>query len=172
VIVITVVLLVRVFWPRLQPRLLASWQKVKQGAAVFSNRRAYLRTVAAPQAASYGCRMGVNASFRAAFGIPVTAYTVTLVASAHTLSQLFAITPGGVGQTQALDVATLRPYASSAHVAAFSIVQDSILTVWNVILGIAVMAWAFGYRRMRQLLSRKGQAAAESASAGDPRAPA
>jgi hypothetical protein len=171
VIVITVVLLVRVFWPRLQPRLLASWQKVKQGAAVFSNRRAYLRTVAAPQAASYGCRMGVNASFMAAFGIPVTAYTVTLVASAHTLSQLFAITPGGVGQTQALDVATLRPYASSAHVAAFSIVQDSILTVWNVVLGIAVMAWAFGYRRMRQLLSRKGPAAAEGA-AGDPQAPA
>jgi hypothetical protein len=91
---------------------------------------------------------------------------VTLVASAHTLSQLFAITPGGVGQTQALDVATLRPYASTANVAAFSIVQDSILTVWNVVLGIAVMAWAFGFQRMRQLLSREDHKAAAAASAG------
>jgi hypothetical protein len=37
----------------------------------------------------------------AAFDIPVTVYTVALVASSHMLSGLFAITPGGVGKTQA-----------------------------------------------------------------------
>ncbi len=51
---------------------------------------------------------GVNVVFMAAFGIPITAYTVFLIASSHMLSGLFAITPGGVGQTQALDIATLR----------------------------------------------------------------
>jgi hypothetical protein len=47
--------------------------------------------------------------------------TVFLVASSHMLSRLFAITPGGVGQTQALDIATLSHYAPSSSVAAFSI---------------------------------------------------
>jgi hypothetical protein len=88
----------------------------------------------------------------AAFHIPVTALTVFLVASSHMLSQLFAITPGGVGQTQALDVATLRRYASSNDIAAFSITQDAVITLWNVVLGVAVMLWAFGYGQMKELL--------------------
>ena len=92
----------------------------------------------------------------AAFQIPITLFTVLLVASSHTLSQLFAITPGGVGQTQALDAATLRRYASSNDVAAFSITQDSVITLWNVVLGIAVMLWAFGWRQMKTLLPRHG----------------
>ena len=72
------------------------------------------REVALPSTASYCCRTGVNVVFMAAFGIPITVFTVLLVASSHTLSQIFAITPGGVGQTQALDVATLSRYGSSA----------------------------------------------------------
>jgi hypothetical protein len=68
------------------------------------------------------------------------------------LSGIFAITPGGVGQTQALDVATLSRYAPTKSVAAFSITQDSILTIWNVLLGIVVMLWAFGWHQVRDLL--------------------
>jgi hypothetical protein len=79
------------------------------------------------------------------------------VASSHMLSGLFAITPGGVGQTQALDVATLRRYAPAGNVAAFSITQDSVMTIWNVILGIVVMLWAFGFTEMRTLLSSSGR---------------
>jgi uncharacterized membrane protein YbhN (UPF0104 family) len=96
------------FWPRLKPRLLRTWQQVKEGAAIFRDRRRYARQVALPSAASFGCRICVNVVFMAAFGILVTLFTVFVVASSHTLSGLFAITPGGVGQTQALDVATLR----------------------------------------------------------------
>jgi hypothetical protein len=55
------------------------------------------------------------------------------VASSHMLSGLFAITPGGVGQTQALDVATLGRHAPTDNVAAFSVTQDSILMMWNVV---------------------------------------
>ena len=65
------------------------------------------------------------------------------------LSGLFAITPGGVGQTQALDVATLRAYAPTEDIAAFSITQDAVLTIWNVVLGAVVMLWAFGYGQVR-----------------------
>jgi uncharacterized membrane protein YbhN (UPF0104 family) len=144
-------------WPRLKPRLVALWRGVREGAAIFRDRRRYALEVALPSGVSFGCRIGVNTVFMAAFGIPITAFTVLLVASSHTLSQLFAITPGGVGQTQALDVATLRRYAPPADIAAFSITQDAVITIWNVILGIVVMLWAFGFGQMKEILlkSRK-----------------
>jgi uncharacterized membrane protein YbhN (UPF0104 family) len=142
-------------WPRLKPRVLDTWHKVKEGAAIVRDWRRYVREVAAPSAASYACRIGVNVVFMAAFSIPITAFTVFLVASSHMLSQIFAITPGGVGQTQALDVATLRAYAPSGNVAAFSVTQDSVITLWNVVLGLIVALWAFGFRQVRQMLSRK-----------------
>ena len=157
-IIVVVAIGVLVFlWPRLKPRLLTTWHEVKEGAAIFRDWRRYAREVALPSGASFGCRIGVNVVFMAAFGIPITAFTVFLVASSHTLSQLFSITPGGVGQTQALDVATLRRYASSHDIAAFSVTQDAVITIWNVVLGVAVMLWAFGYHQMKDLLlkSRK-----------------
>lgn len=156
VIVVVIVALI-VFWPRLKPRLADTWHKAKAGAAIFRDWRRYLREVALPSAASYGCRIGVNVVFMAAFGIPITAYTVFLIASSHMLSGLFAITPGGVGQTQALDIATLRGRAPTGSVAAFSITQDSVMTIWNVVLGIVVMTWAFGFDTMRHMLSRRGR---------------
>jgi hypothetical protein len=121
--------------------------KGKQGLAIFSDWRRYASEVALPSGASYCCRIGVNVVFMAAFDIPVTAYTVALVASSHMLSGLFAITPRGVGQTQALDVATLGRHAPTENVAAFSVTQDSVLMMWNVVLGVALMLWAFGYHR-------------------------
>jgi uncharacterized membrane protein YbhN (UPF0104 family) len=141
-------------WPKIKPWLAKEWHKAKQGAAIFSDWRNYAMYVAAPSAASYVCRICVNTVFMAAFGLPITAFTIVLVASSHMLSGIFAITPGGVGQTQALDVATLSKYAPAKNVAAFSITQDSILTIWNVVLGIAVMLWAFGWHQARDLLMK------------------
>jgi uncharacterized membrane protein YbhN (UPF0104 family) len=162
--VVAVVAVLVVLWPRLKPRLLSTWHKVKEGAAIFRDWRRYAREVALPSAASYGCRIGVNVVFMAAFGIPVTAFTVFLVASSHMLSGLFAITPGGVGQTQALDVATLRRYASTDNIAAFSITQDAVLTIWNVVLGLVVMVWGLGYAQMKATLSRSSRASDSVAS--------
>lgn len=162
-VVVAAVLLAGYFlWPRVKRRVVDEWEKAKQGAAIFRDRRRYLREVALPSGLSYCCRMGVTAVFMAAFGLPVTFFTVFLVASSHTLSQLFAITPGGVGQTQALDLVTLRRYASSDSIGAFSITQDSVITIWNVVLGISVMLWAFGYAETKALLSRSGREHATS----------
>lgn len=144
-------------WPRLKPRLVSLWHGVKEGAAIFRDWRRYAMEVALPSGASFGCRIGVNTVFMAAFGIPITAFTVLLVASSHMLSQLFAITPGGVGQTQALDVATLRRYVEADKIAAFSVTQDAVITLWNVVLGVAVMGWAFGFGQAKDIVlkSRK-----------------
>jgi uncharacterized membrane protein YbhN (UPF0104 family) len=157
VVLVVAAVVLYFLWPRLKPRLLSTWHKIKQGAAIFSDRRRYVREVALPSAASYGCRIGVNVVFMAAFSIPITAFTVFLVASSHMLSGLFAITPGGVGQTQALDVATLRGYASSGDITAFSVTQDSVMTIWNVVLGVLVMLWAFGFGQMKDLLIHRGK---------------
>jgi len=120
-----------------------------------------------PSGASYACRIGVNVVFMATFGIPVTAFTVFLVASSHMLSGLFAVTPGGVDQTQALHVATLRGYAGSSGMAAFSVTQDAVLTLWNVVLGLAVMLWAFGFDQVKQLFRRASAGRRSSSRALD-----
>lgn len=153
-IVVAVVAVLVLLWRRLKPRLLGIWQQAKEGAAIFRDWRRYAREVALPSAASYCCRIAVNVVFMAAFGIPITVFTVFLVASSHMLSGLFAITPGGVGQTQALDLATLGRYAPAGDIAAFSITQDAVMTVWNVVLGFVVALWAFGYKQSRDLLRR------------------
>lgn len=151
-------------WPRLKPRLLDTWRKAKTGAAIFRDWRRYAREVALPSGLSYCCRIGVNIVFMAAFSIPITAFTVFLVASSHMLSGLFAITPGGVGQTQALDVATLRGQAATEDIAAFSVTQDAILTIWNVVLGAIVMLWAFGYSTAKDLLFKRDKGPKASTS--------
>jgi hypothetical protein len=58
-------------------------------------------------------------------------------------------------------VATLRGRAASGDIAAFSITQDSVMTIWNVVLGIIVMAWAFGFGQMMQMLTKKGRQQAQ-----------
>ena len=98
-VVVAAIVILIVLWPRLKPWLREQWRKGKQGLAIFSDWRRYAREVALPSGASYCCRIGVNVVFMAAFDIPMTAYTVALVAASHMLSGLFAITPGGVGQT-------------------------------------------------------------------------
>ena len=166
ILIAAAIALIYFLWPRLKPRVLDQWRKAKRGAAIFRDWRLYGKQVALPSAASYCCRMGVNVVFMTAFGIPVTAFTVLIVASSHMLSGVFAITPGGVGQTQALDVAALRAYGSTGNVAAFSITQDSVMTIWNVVLGIVVMLWAFGYTQMKELLPRSKRARARSEPEG------
>ena len=149
---VAVAIVLRVLWPRLKPRVLAEWHKAQQGAAVFGDWRRYLGEVALPSFGSYCCRLGVNAVFMAAFGVPVTVFTVVLVVSSHVLSGLFKLTPGGLGQTQALDVVALRSYASASSVTAFSVSEASVAMFWNVVLGVAVMIWAFGFTQMKELL--------------------
>ena len=164
VIAVAIVAVAILLWRRLKPRLIDLWQRAKTGGAILGDWRRYAREVAVPSAASYCCRIGVNVVFMSAFGVPVTVYTVFLVASSHMLSGLFTITPGGVGQTQALDVITLGAYASREDIVAFSITQDAVLTIWNVVLGAGVMLWAFGFEQARDLLRSRGKSEAEQSA--------
>jgi uncharacterized membrane protein YbhN (UPF0104 family) len=153
--VLAAIVVAVLLWRRMKPRLIRLWHQAKAGGAILRDWRRYAVGVALPSAGSYACRIGVNVVFMAAFSIPITAYTVFLVAASHMLSGIFAITPGGVGQTQALDVATLRGHAPTEDIAAFSITQDAVMTIWNVVLGIVVMLWAFGFRAAKDLVFKK-----------------
>jgi len=153
IVVVVAIAVVVLLWPRLKPRLLSFWHKAKQGAAIFRDRRRYARRWHCPRAPRSAAG-SASTSFHG--GVRHTGHLVHHFSRCvfHMLSQLFSITPGGVGQTQALDVATLRRYASSNDIAAFSITQDAVITLWNVVLGVAVMLWAFGFKQMRELLSK------------------
>ena len=150
--IVVLIVVSAVLWPRLKPRVLAEWRKAKQGAAIFSDWGRYAREVALPSLGSYCCRLGINGVFMAGFGVPVTAFTVVLVVSSHVLSGLFKLTPGGLGQTQAVDVVALRQYAAADTVTAFSVAEASVAMLWNILLGVAVMVWAFGFTAMRQFV--------------------
>jgi hypothetical protein len=150
-------------WRRLKPRLLELWAKAKAGGAILRDWRRYgleavFRLLLLPHRRERRLHVGVRD--------PGDADTVFLVVSSHMLSGLFAVPPGGVGQTQALDVVTLRGSASSGDIAAFSITQDAVLTIWNVVLGVAVMLWAFGYGQVRDLIRNQGKQTAEPAPPG------
>ena len=70
------VLLVRVFWKKLQ----GLWEKAKQGGAILAHPRAYLVRVVLPSFGAWSAKLGVIAVFLAAYGIPVTFHTVMSVA--------------------------------------------------------------------------------------------
>jgi hypothetical protein len=139
----------------LAPRLIVEWRKARQGAAIFGHWHCYAAGVAAPSAASYVCRVGTNVVFMTAFHVPVNAFTVLLVMASHALAGVLVVTPSGMGVTQALDVAAVGAAAPTAAVAAFSIVQGTVLAIWNVVLGLAVLVWAFGLRECGAMCSRK-----------------
>jgi hypothetical protein len=61
-----------------------------------------------------------------------------------------------------LDVATLRHYSSSGNVTAFSVTQDAVTTIWNMVLGICVLLRAFGLTQVKEMVRA-------SPSAGDSR---
>jgi hypothetical protein len=56
--VVAVAAAVLVAWPRLKPRLLGTWHKAKEGAAIVRDWRRYAKEVALPSGASCCCRIG------------------------------------------------------------------------------------------------------------------
>ena len=95
-------------------------------------------------------RQLAGCEFMAGFGVPVPVFTVVLVVSSHVLSGLFKLTPGGL---QAVDVLALRSYASGSSLTTFSVSEASVAMLWSVVVGVAVMIWAFGFTQMRTLLA-------------------
>lgn len=121
------------------------------GGAILKTPRQFVLSVILPSLLSYLTRYVQTAIFMNAFGIPVTVQSLFLVIAGRQFSGLIAVTPGGFGTKQAVDVIALRRYASSDIVTSFSVAQDAITKAWNVIFAIIAMSWGFGFTGARSI---------------------
>ena len=148
---------------RLRPRLARLMTKLRQGGAILRTPRRYLSTVVGPQAAAWGCRIGVVFCLLAAFGLPSSLMTAALVMVLCGVSTLVPLTPGGAGTQQVL-VAYALSGAGTAAVLAFSIGMQAGITAVNAVLGMAGAMLAF--RTVRPLAAlRAGLRLARSPAA-------
>ena len=144
-----IVMLMRTFWPR----ILAWWENAKDGGAVLTHPRAYFGHVFLPSFVSWVAMLGGIAVFLAAYSIPVTFDTLMHVAGGNSLANVTSFTPGGVGVTQAWNVASLKGVASSADATAYSVAQQLVGTAWNIIYALILMIWAWGWGGGKQFVT-------------------
>ena len=155
-----IAMLVHAFWPR----VVRWWHQAKAGGAILGHPGAYLLRVALPSAGSWIAMLCVISAFLAAYGIPVTFDTLMHVVAGNSLANVTSATPGGVGVTQAFNVASLNGVASSADATAYSVTQQVIMTAWNILLAIMLVGWAFGWRSGKELVERSYGEAKEKAA--------
>jgi uncharacterized membrane protein YbhN (UPF0104 family) len=136
-----VVILVRVFWAKLQ----GLWAKAKQGGAILARPRDYFLKVFLPSLGAWLAKLAVTGIFLAGYGIPVTFHTIMSVIGGNSLANTVSATPGGVGINQAVNVAALDRVTDTTTAAAYSIGQQLAITIWNIAFGLVLVVWAFGW---------------------------
>ncbi len=127
-------------------------QRVKQGVAVLGDRRRYLRTVAAWQAADWTLRFVTIWFFLDAFGIEQSVRNVLLVQVTQSLATLVPISPGGIGTEQAFIVFVFEGSVSRAKLLAFSVGMKLTLTVTNAVAGFTALFLMLGHVRWRDVV--------------------
>jgi uncharacterized membrane protein YbhN (UPF0104 family) len=173
-----VVLLVRRFWPR----VVAWWDSAKEGGAILGHGGAFFGRVFLPSFVSWCAGLAVIGVFLNAYSIPVSFDTLMHVAGGNSLANVTSVTPGGVGVTQAWNVASLKGVASSADATAYSVAQQLVGTAWSILFALMLMIWAWGWGGGKRLVSdsyaeakrrqaeesekRRAKKAAKSAQAG------
>jgi uncharacterized membrane protein YbhN (UPF0104 family) len=136
-----IVLLVRRFWPH----VVAWWQNAKEGGAILGRPSAYFGRVFLPAFVGWVAMLATIGVFLNAYGIPVSFDTLMHVAGGNSLANVTSFTPGGVGVTQAWNVASLKGVASSTDATAYSVAQQLVGTAWNIIYALILMIWAWGW---------------------------
>jgi uncharacterized membrane protein YbhN (UPF0104 family) len=127
------------------------WDRVKQGVAILTVPRRYLREVAAWQGIGWLLRFAAFWLFLEAFGIGGSLGNVMLVMSVQAIANIVPFTPGGAGAQQALLVATLMGPSRSA-VLSFSVGTQIAMAAWSVLLGFAAILLVFRTADWRSLI--------------------
>ena len=148
--VLLVVMLVRRFWSR----VVAWWDNAKEGGAVLAQPRTYFGRVFLPSFISWAAMLAGIAVFLAAYSIPVTFNTVMHVAGGNSLANMTSVTPGGVGVTQAWNVASLKGVATTEQATAYSVAKQLVSTSWNIVFAILMMIWAWGWGGGKALIGK------------------
>jgi uncharacterized protein (TIRG00374 family) len=146
------------------------WARVKQGVAVLTQPRRYLREVAAWQGIGWLCRFAAFWFFLEAFGIGGSVGSVMLVMSVQAIANVIPLTPGGAGAQQALLVATLSGPSRTA-VLSFSVGTQIAMAAWSVLLGFAAILLVFRTTDWRGLIRQAQEEAASDAAMLRPQSP-
>ncbi|HEY2355377.1 MAG TPA: lysylphosphatidylglycerol synthase transmembrane domain-containing protein [Gaiellaceae bacterium] len=144
-----IVMLVRRFWPR----VVKWWEGAKEGGAILGNPRAYFGRVFLPSLISWLAGLAVVGVFLDAYGIPVSFDTIMHVAGGNSLANVTSVTPGGVGVTQAWNVASLQGVASADQATAYSVAQQLVGIAWSILFALILMIWAWGWSGGKKLVS-------------------
>lgn len=129
------------------------WARVKQGLAILTQPRRYLREVAAWQGVGWLLRFAAFWFFLEAFGIGGSVGNVMLVMSVQAIANIVPFTPGGAGAQQALLVATLKGPSRTA-VLSFSVGTQIAMAAWSVVLGFAAILLVFRTADWRGLMKQ------------------
>jgi uncharacterized membrane protein YbhN (UPF0104 family) len=149
---------------RLWPRVVHWWDDAKEGGAILAKPRAYLGWVFVPSLISWLAGLGVMAVFLAAYGIPVTFEVLMRISGGNSIANVTSVTPGGAGVTQAFNVASLNGIASTQDATAYSVAQQLVTTAWNLIFGIVMVVWAFGWSGGKTLVTDSYEGAKDKAA--------
>jgi uncharacterized membrane protein YbhN (UPF0104 family) len=149
---------------RLWPKVLHWWDDAKDGGAILSEPRKYMTRVFTPSLIGWIASLGVMSVFLSAYDIPVSFHTLMRIAGGNSIANVTSATPGGAGVNQAFNVASLKGVASSDQAAAYSVAQQLVTTAWNIIFGIALMTWAFGWSGGKQLVGESYEGAKTKAA--------
>lgn len=139
------------------------WERVRQGVAILTEPRRYLREVAAWQGIGWLFRFAAFWFFLEAFGIGGSVANVLLVMSVQAIANIVPFTPGGAGAQQALLVATLTGPSRTA-VLSFSVGTQIAMAAWSVVLGFTAILLVFRTTDWRGLI-REAQDEAEEEKA-------
>jgi uncharacterized membrane protein YbhN (UPF0104 family) len=143
------------------------WERVRQGLAILTTPRRYLRQVAAWQGVGWLCRFAAFWFFLEAFGIGGSFANVMLVMSVQAIANIVPFTPGGAGAQQALLVATLNGPSRTA-VLSFSVGTQIAMAAWSVVLGFAAILLVFRTTDWRGLIRQAQEDQAKAPAGASP----
>jgi uncharacterized membrane protein YbhN (UPF0104 family) len=158
---------------RIWPRVLVWWEDAKEGGSILAHPRTYLVRVFTPSLLGWLASLGVMAVFLSAYDIPVSFHTLMRLCGGNSIANVTSATPGGAGVNQAFNVASLKGVASPTDATAYSVAQQLVTTAWNILFGLAMLVWAFGWSGGKQLVgdsyTQAKEKAAEQKAARDAR---
>ena len=149
---------------RLWPRVLHWWEDAKDGGAILAEPRKYMLRVFTPSLLGWIASLGVMAVFLTAYDIPVSFDTLMRIAGGNSIANVTSATPGGAGVNQAFNVASIKGVATSEQATAYSVAQQLVTTSWNIVFGIVMMVWAFGWSGGKKLVGESYEEAKQKAA--------
>lgn len=154
----------------LSVRVQAFWARVRQGVTILTDRRRYLREVAALQALAWLARFAGFWFFLEAFHVGASVQNVLLVFGVNQVAGAVPFTPGGAGVQQALLVKVFASKGSPAVIAAYSVGQQIAIAVFTAAVGLAAVIFIFRFRSFKEVITagRASREAERQEEGGEP----